>query len=173
MLNIMVREQDGNSYRDMRLGMENVEIERKFLIKYLPENINSYKKLIIEQGYLSVNPVVRVRRQDDEYYLTYKGKGLMLREEYNLPLTKESYNHLIEKADGNIIRKTRYIIPIDKSSLKIELDVFDKPFEGMILAEVEFETQKEADAFVMPEWFDKDVTEDRNYQNSTLSMKKL
>lgn len=42
---------------------------------------------------------------NDEYYLTYKGKGLLAREEYNLPLTKESYEHLIKKADGNIITK--------------------------------------------------------------------
>ena len=48
---------------------------------------------------------------NDEYYLTYKGKGLLAREEYNLPLTKESYEHLIKKADGNIITKKRYEIP--------------------------------------------------------------
>ena len=63
-----------------------MEIERKFLIKELPENLSSYQFLTLEQAYLCTDPVVRIRRQDQEYYLTYKGKGLMAREEYNLPL---------------------------------------------------------------------------------------
>ena len=63
-----------------------MEIERKFLLKKIPFDLNSCQYHIIEQGYLCTDPVVRVRRQDDEYYMTYKGKGLMTREEYNLPL---------------------------------------------------------------------------------------
>ena len=96
----------------------------------------------------------------------------MKREEYNLPLTKESFEHLIKKADGNIIRKNRYIIPIENTNLKIELDVFEKPFEDLVMAEVEFESVDEANSFVMPDWFLKDVTDDKNYQNSTLSLRK-
>ncbi len=80
-----------------------MEIERKYLLDQLPENLTSYPCKKIEQGYLSTDPVVRIRRSDDEYYLTYKSKGLMVREEYNLPLTKESYLHLREKADGGNI----------------------------------------------------------------------
>ena len=82
-----------------------MEIERKYLIKVLPENLTSYKNHKIEQGYLCTEPVVRIRRQDDEYYLTYKSKGLMVREEYNLPLTAQAYRHLKEKADGLLIMK--------------------------------------------------------------------
>ena len=70
-----------------------MEIERKFLIskENLPADLNSYPHHRLEQGYLSTAPVVRIRKEDDNYYLTYKSKGLMTREEYNLPLTKESY----------------------------------------------------------------------------------
>ena len=68
-----------------------MEIERKFLINKLPENIKEYPFHIIEQAYLCTNPVVRVRRQDEDYILTYKGSGMMAREEYNLPLNKEAY----------------------------------------------------------------------------------
>ena len=74
-----------------------MEIERKYLLDQLPENLTSYPCKKIAQGYLSTEPVVRIRRSDDEYYLTYKSKGLMVREEYNLPLTKESYLHLRER----------------------------------------------------------------------------
>ena len=67
-----------------------MEIERKFLVRQLPENLEQYPFHQIEQGYLCTKPVVRVRRQDDEYYLTYKGGGKMVREEYNLPLSAEA-----------------------------------------------------------------------------------
>ena len=79
-----------------------MEIERKFLIskENLPANLDSYPHHNLEQGYLSTAPVVRIRKEDDNYYLTYKSKGLMTREEYNLPLTKESYEHMRPKADG-------------------------------------------------------------------------
>lgn len=146
-----------------------MEIERKFLIKELPENLEQYDYHLIEQGYLSTNPVVRVRREDDTYYLTYKGKGLLAREEYNLPLNEESYAHLLKKADGNIIKKRRYLIPYDKFT--IELDEFSDPFAPLLMAEVEFDSIEEANSFVAPEWFGKDVTNDSNYQNSTLSKK--
>ena len=65
------------------------EIERKFIIKELPADLESYAYHELEQGYLNTAPVVRVRREDDTYYLTYKGSGFIEREEYNLPLTKD------------------------------------------------------------------------------------
>ena len=82
-----------------------MEIERKYLIPELPEHLEQYPHHKIEQGYLCTAPVVRIRRQDDQYYLTYKSGGLMVREEYNLPLTKEAYEHLRPKTDGILISK--------------------------------------------------------------------
>jgi CYTH domain-containing protein len=150
-----------------------MEIERKFTIKKLPENLDSYPCHLIEQAYLNTNPVVRVRRQDEEYYMTYKGKGLMAREEYNLPLNKEAYYHLREKADGNIISKKRYVIPIEQTDLCVELDVFDEPFAPLIIAEVEFPDEETAEAFQMLDWFSQDVTNDPAYHNSNLSKKQI
>ena len=89
-----------------------MEIERKYLIKNIPLNLSEYPCLFIEQGYLNTQPVVRVRRQNDDYYLTYKSLGMMAREEYNLPLDKTAYEHLIAKADGIVITKKRYLIPM-------------------------------------------------------------
>ena len=143
-----------------------MEIERKFTIKELPD-LSRYSFHVMEQGYLNTYPVVRVRKEDDNYYLTYKGKGLMAREEYNLPLDEAAYFHLIEKADGIIIRKKRYLIPFGKFT--IELDVFEAPYENLIIAEVEFESEEEATTFQPPVWFDEDVTSDRRYHNSNLS----
>ena len=147
-----------------------MEIERKYLISSIPEDLLPYKCRLIEQGYLSTNPVVRVRKDNDEYYLTYKGNGLLAREEANLPLTKESYEHLIQKADGNIITKHRYEIP-DGTGKTIELDIFDGVFKGTIVAEVEFESIEEANSYIAPSWFIQDVTNDPQYHNSNMSKK--
>ena len=143
-----------------------MEIERKFTIKELPD-LTQFSYHVMEQGYLNTAPVVRVRKEDDNYYLTYKGKGLLAREEYNLPLTEEAYYHLVEKSDGIIIRKKRYLIPYEKYT--IELDIFDEPYEKLIIAEVEFDSEEEAVAFQPPAWFDEDVTLDPRYHNSNLS----
>lgn len=146
-----------------------MEIERKFLVGQMPKHLSQYTCREIEQAYLCTDPVVRIRRQDDSYYLTYKGSGLMVREEYNLPLTREAYEHLKPKADGNIIAKKRYVIPI-QDGLQIELDIFEPPFAPLVLAEVEFPDEESANAFVPPAWFQKEVTCDGKYHNSYLSM---
>ena len=136
-----------------------MEIERKFLIDALPEDIDKYNYHDIEQAYLNRAPVVRIRKQDDEYYLTYKGKGSMIREEYNLPLNK---------ADGIVITKRRYLIPLDEKHT-IELDEFHGIYEGLLLAEVEFESKEDAEGFEPPAWFGKDVTFSPMYHNSVMS----
>ena len=148
-----------------------MEIERKFLIPDLsvvPNGITAYSFHDMEQGYLSTNPVLRVRKEDDTYYCTYKGGGMLAREEYNLPRTKESYEHLIKKADGVIITKRRYLIPLE-NNLTCELDVFQGKYEGLYLAEVEFSSEEEANAFIPPQWFGEDVTFDGRYHNSNMS----
>ena len=89
-----------------------MEIERKFLVKELPDHLESYEQQRISQGYINTNPVVRIRRSNDDYYLTYKGKGPMVREEYNLPLNAESFEHMLPKIDGILIDKIRYLIPL-------------------------------------------------------------
>ncbi|MGN1157090.1 MAG: CYTH domain-containing protein [Agathobacter sp.] len=145
-----------------------MEIERKFLVKELPENLESYKQLHISQGYLNTNPVVRIRRSNDEYYLTYKGKGMMVREEYNLPLNEEAFLHMLPKIDGILIDKIRYLIPLD-DKLTAELDIFRGTLAPLRLVEVEFDSEEEANAFIPPAWFGDDVTNSKKYHNSRLS----
>lgn len=145
-----------------------MEIERKFTVKELPEDFMDYNFHDIEQGYLSTDPVIRVRREDDEYYLTYKGKGFLAREEYNLPLTVESYEHLLAKIDGIVISKRRYLIPTN-DGLTIELDLFKGALNPLVIAEVEFKSEEQANAFEIPDWFDKEVTYDKSFTNAELS----
>lgn len=147
-----------------------MEIERKFLVERekLPPDLENYPCKKIQQGYLCTDPVVRIRRSNEAYYLTYKSSGLLAREEYNLPLTAEAYAHLLPKADGILLSKTRYVIP-EKDGLSIELDIFDAPYEGLYLAEVEFPSEEAAKAYEPPAWFGEDVTYSTKYHNSTLS----
>lgn len=145
-----------------------MEIERKYLIEKLPECLDRYPHKELEQAYLCTDPVVRVRREGEEYVLTYKSRGLMVREEYNLPLNRQAYEHLLKKADGIVITKTRYVIP-ERDGLKIELDIFHGKHEGLVLAEVEFPTEEMADTYCPPDWFGEDVTLSTKYHNSNLS----
>lgn len=154
-----------------------MEIERKYLIQKadIPFRPEDFPCRHIEQGYLCTEPVVRIRQDNAEYVLTYKSRGLMVREEYNLPLTEASYRHLREKTDGRLIVKDRYMIPLsspvvsETSDLMIELDFFHADLEGLILAEVEFPDKESAERFVPPSWFGEDVTYSAAYHNSTLS----
>lgn len=145
-----------------------MEIERKYLVKELPENLSQYKFKTIKQAYLNTSPVIRIRQLDSDYFLTYKSKGLMTREEYELQLNKESFEHLLPKSDGNIIEKKRYLIPTD-NKLTIELDIFEGIFQGLIIAEVEFPNEDMANSYIPPNWFYKDVTFESTFHNSNLS----
>ena len=73
-----------------------MEIERKYFIETPPDDFAQHPFCQIEQAYLCTSPVVRIRREDDSFYLTYKSKGLLSREEHNLPLDEASYLHLLE-----------------------------------------------------------------------------
>ena len=152
-----------------------MEIEKKFTIKELPSDLETYPCHLIEQAYLNTDPVIRIRKEDASYYLTYKGSGLMAREEYNLPLNEEAYYHLLKKADGRIITKKLYVIPLtqyqpeDPNGLSIELDVFEGELAPLIIAEIEFPTEEMARAFTAPDLFLEDVTFDPRYHNSNLS----
>ncbi|MCR5214856.1 MAG: CYTH domain-containing protein [Eubacterium sp.] len=149
-----------------------MEIEKKFLIKELPENIDSYPHHDISQGYISTDPVVRIRQKGQKYILTIKSSGLLARTEIEKALTKEEFDSLKPMVKGNIIEKTRYLIP-EKDDLTIELDIFHGLFEGLIMAEVEFPSIEKAQSYVPRDFFSKEVTDDPAYQNSSMSQKKF
>lgn len=147
-----------------------MEIERKFLIKkeQLPDNLETFPHNDLEQAYIITQPVLRIRKKNDSYMLTYKGAGLMKREEAEFPLEKDAYEKLLTKTEGNLITKTRYEIP-EKNRLTIELDIFHGPFEGLFLAEVEFPDEETAISYQPPIWFGKEVTNEIIFHNSSLS----
>lgn len=153
-----------------------MEIEKKFLLKYFPDNLENYEKKEIEQGYLCSKPTVRIRKSDKEYILTYKAKwgteninvDAHVNQEMEMPLTEESYLHLRDKIDGNLIQKTRYLIPLPDGHVG-EFDVFHGALDGLYFIEVEFRDEEDAKGFVPPDWFAENISGDYRYTNTYLS----
>lgn len=147
-----------------------MEIERKYLIRHLPEDLDSYPHDHISQAYVCTSPVIRIRQKNEDYILTVKSEGLLAREEVEMPLSRESFSHLATKTDGIIIEKTRYKIPESHGYL-IEFDVFHGAYEGFIMAEIEFPDIEAANSYKAPDWFGEDVTMDSRFHNSSLSQR--
>ena len=144
-----------------------MEIERKFLLKRAPRQLSECDQARIKQAYLCTEPVMRIRKKNDQYIFTYKSAGLMKREEFEVPLTNKSYEKLLKKCDGNVISKTRYYMPLE-AGLTAEIDVFHDGFDGLVIAEVEFPNLEAAQNFVPPVWMNNEVTHDPTFQNSNL-----
>ncbi len=144
-----------------------MEIEKKFLLKSMPVNWAFHPHDTMIQGYVSTDPVIRIRKKNDSHILTVKGKGLMVREEFEMPITAAQFKRLMNKVSDNPVNKTRYYIPIG-NGLTAELDVFEGLLDGLVMVEVEFDSVEDAEAFTPPSWFGKEVTEDVRYHNSYL-----
>ena len=152
-----------------------IEIERKFLVSNLNAclqlHINSKR---IVQGYLSFDPArtVRVRKTDTKAFLTIKGKSNATgdtRFEWEKEIPENEVTQLLDLCLGQIIRKTRYIVP--HQSHLFEVDVFSGKLQGLVIAEVELSAADEQ--LDLPTWIGKEVTGDPRYYNSDLAKKGL
>ena len=143
-----------------------MEIERKFLIKKLPNNLLDFESHKIAQGYVSTEPVMRIRQLDDRFILTIKSAGLMERIEVEKELTKSEFDDLSTMVNGNVISKTRYKFPYNEYT--VELDIFDGKFKGLVMAEIEFPDKEKAESFSAPDFLSIDVTNDPDFQNSSM-----
>lgn len=158
-----------------------MEIERKYLVRSLPDSLEQYEHFEIEQAYLCTSPTLRIRRMGDAYILTVKerlrsGSTAIHNREEEFALTAQSYQHLLAKCDSGRVSKTRYRIDLRRQTgdgsyvgLTAELDIFHGRHDGLLLVEVEFPNTDTANAFVPPEWFGEDVSSDPCYRNSFLA----
>ena len=149
-----------------------MEIEKKYSVKNLPSDYKTWNKKEIEQGYLCADPVVRIRKSNEEYYLTYKSptnlsEDTIVSHEVEVPLTKESYYHLSKKIDDHVITKTRYLKELEDGHIA-ELDHFHGILEGLIFVEVEFESLEAVETFKKPDWFYEDISSDHRFKNNKL-----
>lgn len=146
------------------------EIERKFLVKTLPPNLDKFPHRAIAQGYIvseSAQGVVRLRKKGARHYLTVKRRAAEGKDETEVRISAKQFEKLWPLTKGRRLTKVRYEIPFGKHT--IELDVFCGRHSGLVLAEVEFASTRAAQRFEPPEWFARDVTRVARYSNSRLS----
>ena len=151
-----------------------MEIERKYLVRRLPDGLAALPHVEIEQCYLCTSPTVRVRRMGDRYILTVKehcvtGSTAIHNREEEFALSRAKYLMLRAKCEGCPVAKTRYRVPLP-GGLTAELDIFHGAHEGLRVVEVEFPDTATADTFIPPDWFGQDVSQDPRYRNSRLAM---
>ena len=147
-----------------------IEIERKFLVETLDFVSDAFDKKTIRQGYLNrdTHRTVRVRSVNGSGFLTIKGKSSsngMRRFEWEKEIPLGEAEALLKIALPSIIEKDRYYIKAENHIF--EVDIFHGHLKGLIMAEVELKTEKEAIAF--PNWIGKEVTGDEKYYNLFLS----
>lgn len=146
-----------------------MEIERKFLMNEDLSNKNIYNIEEIEQGYIKFDPEVRIRNVDNrEFYLTYKSKGKLKRQELEERISKEQYEILLKIVKGRLIKKTRFYIALDEE-LSAEVDVYEDELEGLSTVETEFKTTDAAKCFKVPTWYGVEVTDDKRFKNQSLA----
>jgi adenylate cyclase len=147
-----------------------VEIERKYLL-----DLEKWKAMdkpapkFLRQGYMVKEPskTIRIRIADEDGYITIKGKSTgASRSEYEYPLPLADAMELLNDFCDAVITKNRY--EIEFAGKLWEVDEFMGDNEGLYIAEIELDD--EAELFELPEWVDKEVTGDKKYYNSNLSV---
>ena len=148
------------------------EIERKFLIKRLPDKLHRWRHYPIAQGYLAIEPAgrqVRLRKQGNTASLTFKIDRGGAREEREIKLSAKQFAALWPATAGRRLRKMRYEIPW--KDLLIEIDIYRGRHDGLVVAEVEFDNQRNCAAFEPPDWIGRDVTGKPKYSNVALALR--
>jgi adenylate cyclase len=148
----------------------NREIERKFLIRQLPNKLKRSRRYVIQQGYLATESAgrqVRLRKKGRTASLTFKlGRGAH-REEREIRLSQKQFAALWPGTAGRRLSKVRYEIPW--KNLMIEIDIYRGRHAGLVVAEVEFPDRVTCRRFRPPPWFGREVTGDKRYSNVRLA----
>ena len=149
-----------------------IEIERKFLVVSDDFIDQAFAKKRIAQAYLNSDPdrTVRIRIKDDKGFLTIKGKGnetgtTRLEWETEIPLSDAE--KLLIICEIGTIDKIRHEVIVGNHVY--EVDVFAGENEGLLIAEIELQSEEEL--FEKPSWLGKEVTNDERFYNVYLSKK--
>lgn len=146
-----------------------IEIERKFLVKNIPESLG--QGVTIAQGYLHIGDdgsEIRIRRMGEKYFMTKKSGGDLQRQEEESEIGEKEFYAAWLKTEGKRVEKTRYEIPFEGQT--IELDLFAGSLAGLMTAEVEFASIEASQSFTPPEFLGNDITNDKRYKNQQLAL---
>jgi adenylate cyclase len=148
----------------------NMEIERKFLLSRVPDEVRELPGVLIEQGFLNADKrrVTRVRvTSEGEAFLTVKGLAHgASRVEIETPIDPLKAQAMLTMVEGSIISKVRRKITV--AGKVWEIDEFQGANAGLVVAEIELESEEET--FELPSWAGLEVTEDPRYANSSLAL---
>jgi adenylate cyclase len=146
-----------------------IEIERKFLVDHKQwDQLSKPTGIKMQQGYIvdDEDRTVRLRITDEQAYLTFKsGTTGISRNEYEYEIPVNEAIELFEQFVKTRLEKTRYCI--DYKNKLWEVDVFAGDNEGLIVAEIELDSEDEQ--FELPLWVTQEVSRDGRYFNSSLS----
>ena len=146
-----------------------MEIERQFLVKDIPPLPAVFEN--IRQGYVALDPEIRIRAiGDTQYLLTVKRGSGLVREEWETSISRREFENLSKRLEPEtrLIVKRRYRLPLPDGHIA-ELHVHDGHLSNFAYVEVEFPSAEEAAIFSPPEWFGREVTEDARFSYGTLS----
>lgn len=147
-----------------------LEIERKFLVARLPDEVRAAAGTPIRQGYVAIadDAEVRLRDRGGRFYQTVKiGRG-MVRREFQVELDRRQFDELWPATEGRRLEKSRYRLEVGDH--RCDIDVYAGPLNGLEVVEVEFASERDATAFEPPTWFGPEVTRDDRYANRTLAV---
>lgn len=152
-----------------KIAVMGVEIERKFLVKKADwAVVEKGQGTYYNQGYLLDDPArtIRVRLSAEKAFITIKGVSQgASRAEYEYPIPLQDARELLEQFAITSLSKVRYKIPYEGKLW--EVDTFLGENEGLLLAEIEL--QSETEQFLQPPWLGEEVTDDERYYNSYLA----
>jgi len=148
-----------------------VEIERKFLCPGRPAEFADAPSERIDQGYVAISDdgvEVRVRRAGARTLLTVKQGGGLRRLEEELDIPEATFEALWPITEDRRVEKERF--RLERDGRTIELDVYAGDLDGLVVAEVEFESEQESADFHPPAWLGREVTGDERYANRRLAV---
>lgn len=147
------------------------EIERKFLLAGPPEEFSGAPSEHVEQGYLAIaddGVEVRVRRIGERTVLTVKGGRGRRRLEEEIDIPRGTFEALWPLTEGRRVEKERF--RLERDGRAIELDVYAGEHEGLVVAEIEFESEESSEDYDPPDWLGREVTGDERYANQRLAV---
>ncbi|MFT6058643.1 MAG: CYTH domain-containing protein [Lentimonas sp.] len=148
-----------------------MEIERKFLVHETPE-LERVMHQRLRQGYIATDSTeVRVRKAGDQCTLTCKRGSGLVRLEEEIGISQAQFHSLWSLTKDQRVDKTRY--NIEFGTHVIELDIYHGALTPLVVAEVEFESESASNAFIAPDFFGLEVTEDKRYKNKNLALQGL
>lgn len=149
-----------------------MEIERKFHLSKIPDCYQELAAEPISQGYLALgDDEIRIRKQADQYYLTYKSGSGLIRNELEISIDKHQFEILWPASEGRRLEKMRRAI--SWGNHRIEIDQYLGKLAPLIVAEVEFSSIEDSQNFEPPSFFGHEITGVADFSNAVLCQKGL